>query len=165
MFGNVFATLKMSACRPVPSAAASSEVRTKPESRETTVPAAMTALEPTTDGSPGAWGRSSAPVSLTALPAVLDQAAADPAQDHHDQQGTEGDQHEPDGLADLAGAQAERERGAELGPVGGHRGQRDPGDADRGRPGLEPQHRALAGGHLDRLGRGDRDVAGGRGGA
>src|SRR5690348_9837619 len=116
MFGNVFATLKMSACRPVPKAAASSAVRMNPESRENTVPAAISALEPTIDGS--------ALSSATALPTVLDESAADAAQDHHDQKGAEADQHEPDGLADLAGAQAEDQRGADDRAALGHRRER-----------------------------------------
>src|SRR6478609_7149013 len=45
MFGIVFAIVKTSACSWVPRAAASRALRTKPDIRETTVPAAITALE------------------------------------------------------------------------------------------------------------------------
>ncbi len=45
MFGIVLAIVNTSACRAWPSAAASRALRTKPLSRETTVPAAITALE------------------------------------------------------------------------------------------------------------------------
>ena len=45
MFGMVLEMLNTSACRPAPSAAASSADRTKPLSRETMVPDAITALE------------------------------------------------------------------------------------------------------------------------
>ena len=48
MFGTVLAMVKTSACSWVPRAAASSVERTKPLSRETVVPAAMTALEEST---------------------------------------------------------------------------------------------------------------------
>ncbi len=51
MFGTVLAMVKTSACSWVPSAAASRVERTKPLSRETAVPAAMTALEESTLGS------------------------------------------------------------------------------------------------------------------
>ena len=45
MFGTVLATLNSSPCRPLPRAATSSAERTNPLIRETTVPAAITALE------------------------------------------------------------------------------------------------------------------------
>ena len=45
MFGTVLAMLNTSACSPTPSAAASRMPRTKPLSRDTMVPAAITALE------------------------------------------------------------------------------------------------------------------------
>ena len=44
MFGTVLAMLNTSACRLAPSAATSSVLRTKPLSRDTIVPAAITAL-------------------------------------------------------------------------------------------------------------------------
>src|SRR5690348_5510245 len=160
MFGTVLATLKMSACSFVPSAAASSEVRTKPDTRETIVPAAITALEPTTDGSAALGsGSASGSVTVLALPAVLHQTSTDPTEHHHDEEGAEADQHEPDGLPDLAGPQAEGERCAQLGAALGHRGEHHPGDTDRRRPRLEPEHGALARHHLDRLAGRDRDGA------
>ena len=45
MFGIVLAIVNMSACSETPSAATSRVERTKPLSRDTTVPAAITALE------------------------------------------------------------------------------------------------------------------------
>ena len=48
MFGIVLAMVNRSACSWLPSAAASSSERTQPLSRETTVPAAITALEAST---------------------------------------------------------------------------------------------------------------------
>src|SRR4051812_11892569 len=51
MFGTVFAIVNRSACRAVPSAAASIALRTKPLSRETTVPAAIRALDDSTPAS------------------------------------------------------------------------------------------------------------------
>ena len=99
MFGTVFAMLNTSACRPTPSAAASSTLRTKPLIRETTVPAAITALEVSSEL------ESSAPASRLAVPGCSwavaasavahclprpPAAAADPqhdaAHDHHDEQ-------------------------------------------------------------------------------
>ena len=59
MFGTVLAMLNTSACRPAPSAAASRMPRTKPLSRDTIVPAAITALEESraSSGSTAASGR------------------------------------------------------------------------------------------------------------
>ena len=48
MFGTVFAIVNTSACSCWPRAAASSALRTKPLSRDTTVPAAISALEVST---------------------------------------------------------------------------------------------------------------------
>ncbi len=61
MFGTVLAIVNTSACSWVPRAAASSALRTKPLSRETTVPAAITALEPRIELDP----LSSVPVVVT----------------------------------------------------------------------------------------------------
>ena len=63
MFGTVLAIVNTSACSAVPRAAASMALRTNPLSRETTVPAAITALEDSTLASVRAG-----PVSLTTRP-------------------------------------------------------------------------------------------------
>src|SRR3569833_1230734 len=115
MFGIVFAMLNTSACSAVPSAAASRVERTKPLSRETTVPAAITALDPITEGWAACRPLIGPPRRIRpslAAPPVLSEATADPAQDHHHEQAAAADQRAPDQLAALAGAQAERQRPA-----------------------------------------------------
>ena len=84
MFGTVFAMLNTSACRPTPRAAASRMVRTKPLIRETTVPAAITALEVSSDFEAAAswarswppracsWALSSGPLTGPLMPAPRD---------------------------------------------------------------------------------------------
>jgi hypothetical protein len=67
MFGIVFAIVNTSACSWVPRAAASKVERMNPLNRETTVPAAMTALDDRTDGPVAAAGAGGGwPSSLTA---------------------------------------------------------------------------------------------------
>ncbi len=129
MFGTVLAMLNTSACSPTPRAAASRMPRTKPLSRETTVPAAITALEDSSEreapaggplGSRGGRGRAlGAGVARLTRPRLTRQrcsadAQHDAAHDHHGEQDAAGDDDVPDQPAHLAGAQAEGERGAEL---------------------------------------------------
>ena len=81
MFGTVLAMLNTSACRPTPRAAASRMPRTKPLSRDTIVPAAITALEESNEsevepeGSP--WP-GSAPESYGVAPWVEESSLTRP---------------------------------------------------------------------------------------
>src|SRR5689334_910998 len=107
MLGTVLAMVNTSACRPMPRAAASRMPRTKPLSREKIVPAAITALDDSSDRD-----RSEAlmrPSPGGPAPAVLAHPQHDPAHDHHREQQAAGGDHDPDDDADLAGPQREGE--------------------------------------------------------
>ena len=122
MFGTVLAMVKMSACSDRPSAAASRVDRTKPLSRDTTVPAAITALEArmpacSLSGVGGEIGSgsvtSSSPAGRQRVGGRVDHgqdlggsaAAAHPAeqpdQDRQEQQADTGADDQPDHHTDL----------------------------------------------------------------
>ena len=133
MFGTVLAMLNTSACRLAPRAATSRMLRTKPLSRDTIVPAAITALAESSElwvegnlgpALPGRLGRDVVAHCSSTRHAVEPDPEHDAAHDHHGEQDAAGDDDVPDQPADLAGAQAEGERGAGVLALGGDRGQR-----------------------------------------
>src|SRR5215210_761773 len=100
MFGTVLPMLKRSAWSTLPSAATSSADRTKPLNRDTTVPAAITALEErirdsSVDSAGGWWVMGCSCGSRPSYPAH--QAYDDRAE----QEGDPGSEDQPDHLAHL----------------------------------------------------------------
>src|SRR6476619_6237178 len=113
MFGIALAIVKMSACSRLPSAAASRIERTYPLIRETTVPAAITALLEMTDRSlvlPLIRGpcveRSAASIDVgCSCGGFCAAALAGPPDRDRDRQDAESDAHDhPDDVADGVGA-------------------------------------------------------------
>ena len=130
MFGIVLAIVKMSACSRLPSAAASRIERTYPLIRETTVPAAITALLEMTDRSLVFALR--VPLECAAAAVSRATALAGPPDRDRDRQDAETDAHDhPDDVADGVGADVDLvERAGGLAVlVGDH--QPDRVDADR----------------------------------
>src|SRR5688500_15155698 len=120
MFGTVLARLNSSPCRPLPSAAISRAERTKPLIRETTVPAAMTALEDRIFWSlivgvpfPETRAERSSPFEWGASCALDPDPPDQPHRDGQEEQPDPDPQDQPDHLADLGGADRQRGGGAE----------------------------------------------------